>query len=78
LIRLLTLTVVAVLIWLVWRQVARAVAAPTRRRATDASRQTVKMLPCARCGLHIPVDEALRDGERVYCCRDHLEQGPKR
>jgi uncharacterized protein len=76
--RLLTLTVLAVLIWLVWRQISRAVTTPPRRRATDSSQRNVKMLPCAHCGLHIPADEALRDGGQVYCSREHLEQGPKR
>jgi uncharacterized protein len=36
------------------------------------------MLACARCGVHLPQDEALRDPEgRVYCGEPHRLAGPR-
>ena len=35
------------------------------------------MVRCARCGLHLPVDEALTDGTgRPFCCAEHRRLGP--
>lgn len=31
------------------------------------------MVACAICKTHVPQDEALRQGERFYCSREHLE-----
>ncbi len=31
------------------------------------------MVRCAHCGLHLPESEALRRGERSYCCRSHQD-----
>jgi uncharacterized protein len=36
------------------------------------------MIDCARCGLHLPASEALRDAAgRPYCCAEHRDAGPK-
>ncbi len=36
-----------------------------------------EMIDCARCGLHLPASEALRDSAgRPYCCAEHRDAGP--
>ncbi|HFC53194.1 MAG TPA: hypothetical protein ENJ43_02040 [Gammaproteobacteria bacterium] len=31
------------------------------------------MVQCARCKLHVPKREAIRKGNRFYCCRRHAD-----
>ncbi|QAX81769.1 PP0621 family protein [Candidatus Pseudomonas adelgestsugas] len=38
---------------------------------------TVLMVRCANCGLHLPQDCALNSRQEWYCNQAHLEQGPK-
>jgi uncharacterized protein len=33
-----------------------------------------KMVPCAVCELHLPASEAVREGERYFCSREHRQQ----
>jgi uncharacterized protein len=34
------------------------------------------MVRCAQCGLHLPDNRALRQGNLWYCSQAHLQQGP--
>ena len=46
-----------------------------RRKKTLAPPEA--MIDCARCGLHLPASEALRDAAgRPYCCVEHRQAGP--
>jgi uncharacterized protein len=36
------------------------------------------MVDCARCGLHFPASEAVRDGARVFCCAAHRDADSSR
>ncbi len=38
----------------------------------------VPIVACARCGVHLPEPEAVRDGGLAYCSRTHQLLGPKR
>jgi len=29
------------------------------------------MVRCGKCGLHVPQQEAIQDGDRYYCCQEH-------
>lgn len=33
------------------------------------------MVRCARCGLHLPVGSAIKDGADWYCSREHQRLG---
>lgn len=62
---------IAAAFWL-WR---RLVSKPT---TTDKPhRDTVTMVRCAQCGVHLPRGQALQDKDRWYCSQTHLEQGSK-
>ncbi len=40
--------------------------------------QAGRIEPCAHCGVHLPVSEALHDiGGRVYCSEAHRLAGPR-
>lgn len=69
--RLLVLLILILLVvWLVRRLWTRP---PSSRRVVEAD-----MLRCAHCGLHVPADEAIRDGELAYCCDAHRQAGPRK
>lgn len=38
----------------------------------------LKMVRCAHCGVHLPTDRALPQGNEWYCSQAHLQQGPGR
>jgi uncharacterized protein len=52
---------------------------PERASGAPAAPAPVEaMVDCARCGLHLPASEALRDAQaRPYCCSAHRDAGPR-
>ena len=36
-----------------------------------------RMLPCAKCGVHVPASEAVLAGGRAYCCAAHRDADPR-
>lgn len=65
----------------IWRKQQRLDAAARRRDQAPQQRrprlEQEKMVPCARCGLMLPVSDALhQDGRNYYCCAEHQQQGP--
>ncbi|MDR2450891.1 MAG: hypothetical protein LBE85_03785 [Candidatus Accumulibacter sp.] len=46
-----------------------------RRRSgtgrASAGRRPERMVQCARCGIHLPESESIRDGAVHYCCHEH-------
>ncbi|MEJ2345037.1 MAG: PP0621 family protein [Gammaproteobacteria bacterium] len=66
--------VLIVAIWLaitIIRQMLRN----QRPEPKPRSLPTGNMVRCAHCGLHIPQDEALRNGEDYYCSERHRLAG---
>ena len=52
---------------------------PAARKAHHAQEQaSVPMKVCAHCGILLPEPEALRVGDRHYCCLEHRPAGPAR
>ena len=35
---------------------------------------TRDMVRCAKCGVHVPVDEAVKEKEKYYCSQDHIHR----
>lgn len=68
---LLVVVVVGGVLWFsLRRDLRRPHRAPPRPAAPAA------MVRCAQCGVHLPADEALRDGELHYCSPAHRALGP--
>ncbi len=34
-----------------------------------------KMVKCLHCGLHIPEEEAIKQGDKVFCSLEHAKEG---
>jgi uncharacterized protein len=56
-----------------WALSTRRRPRPGAKPAADTRRM---MVECARCGLRVPSDEAVADGERRYCSEAHRLLGP--
>lgn len=51
---------------------------PTQGSQTAQPTKADRIEPCAHCGVHLPVSEALHDiGGRVYCSEAHRLAGPR-
>ena len=71
--QLLRIAVVLIGIWLVVRLIKRYLTQQGKGRVAQGERQ--KMLACAHCGVYVPQSEAVYDGGKAYCCRDHVRAG---
>ena len=64
--KLLTLILVIVAVWSLAKGLRRK---DTARHAPEAAPE--QMVNCGHCGLYLPRGEAIRDGNRFYCCDEH-------
>lgn len=60
-----------ILAWWLWRKATRPARTSTQEPREE---QTVPMVRCAQCGVHVPRSNALQDEQNWYCSRAHLEQ----
>lgn len=67
--RLLLLIVLALLVYRLTRRWLDRRAAMRRMQARDQGR----MLACAHCGTYVPEQDAVRDGEEIFCCSAHRD-----
>ncbi|MDH0896109.1 MULTISPECIES: PP0621 family protein [unclassified Pseudomonas] len=63
------IALIAAAVWL-WRRFKR----PARPAARPREEQASPMVRCARCGVHVPREKALPQGENWYCSQAHLPQ----
>ena len=47
-----------------------------KKRASDQrpKDRVENMVECAHCGLHLPENEAIRDGEQFFCSKQHRDK----
>ncbi|MEE9352111.1 MAG: PP0621 family protein [Thiotrichaceae bacterium] len=44
------------------------------RNSSDTKNNKTQMLKCEECGLHIPDNEAIKQGNHVFCSLEHARQ----
>ncbi len=80
------LLVLAVVVGMYWwlsgrsareRAVRREAARPASKASDAKGPETVAMLRCAHCGVHLPPEDAVRDGAVAYCGAAHRRAGPR-
>ena len=64
--KFLLLVLVIVVVWWLAKGFRRKNAA---KDAPEAAPE--QMVNCGHCGLYLPRGEAIRDGNRFYCCDEH-------
>ena len=65
------LILVALLIWAIY-QVIRVAGKSGNSDKGDTS-QPERMLQCDYCRTHVPANEAIRTGNKTYCCARHRD-----
>lgn len=65
---LLYLVGIGLVIWILLRL------AKSPRIGEKPLKKVGKMVRCARCGTFVPQNEALRSGDRYYCCSEHRDK----
>jgi uncharacterized protein len=71
------IVVVVVVTLVLWYVLRRDFARARPRAARKQPPQAIEMVRCAYCGVHLPVDEAVRDGAARYCSEAHRAHGPR-
>jgi uncharacterized protein len=63
--------VVALLLWLLFGR--------SRKRKMDSAQlqQPTAFAVCAHCGVHLPMTDAVLDGQTAYCSDAHRLAGPR-
>ncbi len=44
----------------------------TKNKAGSKPESIQDMVSCDQCGIHIPVNEAIKSGDKYFCSQDHL------
>jgi uncharacterized protein len=73
--RIVFFLLLAIVGYMVWRSLKRRGA----DRGTTGQGQPPTpqaMVSCATCGLHLPRQEALPQGDRYFCCEEHRRHPP--
>lgn len=68
---MLRLLILLLVIWLLFR------AWSGYRRLTKKNRppaRAEKMVPCTLCGVYVPQNQAIRNGDEWYCCEAHRKE----
>lgn len=70
---LLRIILIALAVWIVIVLIRNARA---KKQTTDQrpEKQVENMVECAHCGVHLPENEAIREGSDFYCCDEHRRQ----
>ena len=63
------LIILLIIIWLGFR-IYKTLQVKKQNKLTPV--ETKDMVSCDTCGIHLPVDEAIKRGEKYFCSRDHL------
>ena len=70
---LLRILLIALAVWIVILLIRNARA---RKQASDQrpKKQVEDMVECAHCGVHLPENEAIQDGDKYFCSESHRQQ----
>ena len=74
-VRYLILALVVVIV--VWLLLGRSRKRGAADRAASTKRAPVSFAVCAHCGVHLPTNEAVLDGQQAYCSESHRLAGPR-
>jgi uncharacterized protein len=61
----------------VWLLLGRSRTRRSKGAAADRSRTPTAFAVCAHCGVHLPMNDAVLDGQTAYCSEAHRLAGPR-
>lgn len=65
-----------VLVWWLFSRIGK-LRSKQRGAADTAATGAQNMVACAHCGVHLPLNEAVKDGELHFCGEPHRLLGPR-
>lgn len=68
---------IAAALWLLFG-LARSVFRKRSKSDAATQSQTEKVVPCAHCGTYLPVSDAVRARDALFCCEDHARRSGSR
>lgn len=73
---LIRLIIIVALVYLAWRLVKATLAqrGGLTRTSGEDRQPGEKMLPCARCGVHVPQSEAFLHDGQAFCSQQHQRE----
>ncbi len=66
-----------VVVFVVWWLLGRSRKRPGSGRAASDKQTPLSFAVCAHCGVHLPTNEAVLDGQRADCSESHRLAGPR-
>lgn len=70
--QLLRIIIVLVGLWLVLSLIKRFLS--SRQKSQSNTPSIANMVACDYCGTHVPEPEAIRDGDKHFCSKEHQAQ----
>jgi uncharacterized protein len=73
---LIRILIILVLAYLAWQLIKTTLARTARLRGPGNDRDGAsgeKMVPCARCGVHVPAGEAVQHRNLAFCSQAHQD-----
>lgn len=73
---LIRILIILALAWLCWQLIKTTLRRMGQLRPPSDNRDEhtgEKMLPCARCGVHVPASEAFQYRNLAFCCQAHQQ-----
>jgi len=73
-VNLVRLILIGVVVWVVLQALRRILGFLNPPKSPPPPGSTQNMVRCARCGLHLPEAEAIKERGEYYCCEEHRRQ----
>ena len=62
-------------LWLLFTTIRRFIRQRKQQHKESQTAQSVTMVACSHCGVHLPKNEAVYKGKSYFCCSEHLRLG---
>ena len=63
---------IIILFIIIWLGLRIYMALQAKKAKNDPVKHVEDMVSCVTCGIHIPVNEAIKIGNKYFCSKDHL------
>jgi len=75
-IRFILLIIAIIAVWLIIRSLIQknSISLNSKDTPAKAKLEPEKIIACHHCGLHIPLNDAIKSGDKLYCCEEHAKQ----
>ena len=69
--KILLLILAAIAAWLLIKRLRAKRSAADAQASAAAGRASEQMVNCSVCGVYLPQQEAIAEGDKFFCCAEH-------